>query len=372
MLERTLKNLAESRTVPIWWSSLLGKAARTSIFLTAEWMQSWLDTYAHDFAGQWVCWHVGDEIVGGCLLLTHTKRKWLFSLRSVYFNATGEARDRTPLAEFNDVLFVEQYRQEIAQDLTQLLNLQAWDRLYFSGYEPGGVLHALCNLVPSAHLKNKIEAAAYIDLDALNGASFEKTLSANTRSQLKRCRRHYVEQFGTITIDRAETTQAALAYLNQLGILHNLRRASKGDVGAFESQVINKFHTRLIPYLFAAGHVDLLKIASGSLPIGYLYNFVRNGKVYFFQSGFNFYSDPKMKPGLLAHTIAIQYYLECGMKEYDFLAGDSQYKRSLAKQGRVLQWSVLYRENMRVRIMLALKKIVDRLLYRKSALNESA
>lgn len=69
-----------------------------------------------------------------------------------------------------------------------------------------------------------------------------------------------------------------------------------------------------------------------------------------------------MKPGLLAHALAIQYYAENGRAEYDFLAGDSQYKRSLTSQSRPLNWSVLYRDNRRVRGLLVLKRFSDWLL----------
>ena len=298
--------------------------------------------------------------------MTRVTRKYVFSLTTTYFNCTGDASERTPLAEFNDVLFIEPYSKEITNDLAKFLTTQEWDRLSISGYEPGGVLHALCNSLPSSGLQHESQTAAYVDLDLLKDITFEKSLSANTRSQIKRSFRHYHELTGSITVQRAANTQEALAYLDQLAIFHNKRRATKDELGAFESRSIVNFHVTLIPKLFVKKHVDLLKITSGVTTIGYLYNFVRNGKVYFFQSGFNYENDPKMKPGLLTHALAIQFYVENGMSEYDFLAGDAQYKRSLAKQTRALSWSVLYRDNFRVRSMLVVKRLSDWVLNRNS------
>lgn len=305
-------------------------------------------------------------MVGGCLILTRVTRKHIFSLSTIYFNCTGDASERTPLAEFNDVLFIALYRKEIANDLVNFLTTQKWDRLSISGYEPSGVLHEICNSLPASALQHEPKTAAYVDLVLLKDITFEKSLSANTRSQIKRSFRHYHELTGSLKVQRAESTQEALEYLDQLATFHNKRRASKGESGAFESRSIVNFHVTLIPRLFVQEHVDLLKITSGVTVIGYLYNFVRNGKVYFFQSGFQYENDPKMKPGLLTHALAIQFYVENGMSEYDFLAGDAQYKRSLAKQTRALSWSVLYRDNFRVRSMLAVKRLLDWILNRNS------
>ncbi len=362
MLRRSITTLESSSGVPDWWVPLFAEAKRTSIFLTSEWIQTWLDVYGRDFSGHWICWDIDGKVVGGCLILIRVTRKQIFSLRTIYFNATGDSAQRTPLAEFNDVLFIEPYGEKIANDLAEFLMTRHWDRLSISGYEPGGVLSLLSDALPNSSFQHEPETAAYVDLRLLKNSPFEKMLSANTRSQLKRCQRRYEEQTGGITIYRATTVTEAIAYLDQLAAFHNERRAAKGETGSFESTAIVGFHKRLIPLLFDQGQVDLLRIASGVTSIGYLYNFVRNGKVYFFQSGFHYNGDSKMKPGLLAHALAIQYYAENGRAEYDFLAGDSQYKRSLTSQSRPLNWSVLYRDNRRVRGLLVLKRFSDWLL----------
>jgi CelD/BcsL family acetyltransferase involved in cellulose biosynthesis len=88
----------------------------------------------------------------------------------------------------------------------------------------------------------------------------------------------------------------------------------------------------------------LAELCAGNERIGALYCFVHRGKVYFYQSGFRYSSDGKMKPGLLTHYFSIRYCLKRPeLNEYDFLAGDSQYKRSLATANRPLQWIVVRR-----------------------------
>jgi CelD/BcsL family acetyltransferase involved in cellulose biosynthesis len=360
MLRRTITPLAESSIVPEWWVPLFIASSRPSVFVSAEWMQTWLDVYGAEFEGHWVCWDIDGVVVGGCLIVVRLVRKALFSLRSLYFNATGNASMRTPLAEFNDVLFVEKYRQEITADLVEYLQTQRWDRMFVSGYERGGVLHSLLGAIPSAHVQHEDQSASYVDLTALEASPLEATLSSNTRGQLRRSMRGYEEQCGPLRVGRAKDVNEALSFLGELASLHNSRRSSKGEAGSFESAAVVRFHQQLVARLFPRGEADLLCVSSGTAAIGYLYNFVQNGKVYFFQSGFRYDSDAKMKPGLLTHALAIERYAAEGQREYDFLAGDSQYKRSLAKQTRTLHWSVAFRDKLRIRTLLRMRNFVRR------------
>jgi len=72
---------------------------------------------------------------------------------------------------------------------------------------------------------------------------------------------------------------------------------------------------------------------------GYLYNFVHDGWVAAYQSGFDFGPDAdRLRPGLVCHLMAIQHYAGAGMRRYDFLGGEARYKRSLANAEIPLVW----------------------------------
>jgi CelD/BcsL family acetyltransferase involved in cellulose biosynthesis len=89
--------------------------------------------------------------------------------------------------------------------------------------------------------------------------------------------------------------------------------------------------------------------------VGILYNYVVQRKVFFYQSGFTYLSDNRVKPGLVTHTEAINYYLGRSLDEYDFLAGDSQYKQSLSNAERHMQWLTFDGDTLRVRFISRLK-----------------
>ena len=103
-MNRVATPLGAPPGVPPWWDGLHRSADNASVFLSAAWIGTWLEVYGGDFQGQWVHWREGESVVGGCLLVTRVVRRRLVPLRALFLNATGEATDRTPLAEFNAIL----------------------------------------------------------------------------------------------------------------------------------------------------------------------------------------------------------------------------------------------------------------------------
>lgn len=327
-----------------------------SIFLSTAWLQCWLEVYGDDFEGSWVRWENDGVVVGGCLLVARSISRSYVRFRTVYLNATGEARERTPFAEFNAVLHLTGLDAAIAADLACLLAESPWDRLLICGHEDPGILASLIPRLPAALVESERKPAAFVNLAAVAAASFEASLSSNTRGQVRRSQRLYEQRAGPIRIERASTYEQALQYFHELTQLSNARWRSKSVTGSFSSPAVLDFHRRLLARLWPLGGIDLLRVRAGDEALGYLYNFTDRGKVYFFQSGFAYAADAKLKPGLLTHFLAIDHYAGRGFREYDFLAGDARYKRSLAKQHRDLFWTVVYRDRPSMRFLLWLRR----------------
>ncbi len=160
-------------------------------------------------------------------------------------------------------------------------------------------------------------------------------VSRNTRQALARSARGY----GTITIDAAQNAAEAAAWFATLVALHTATWNARGQPGVFARSAIVRFHHALIATGVPAGTVQMLRVSSATGPIGILYCFIQGGTIYAYQSGFDYATtSAAQKPGLTCHAAAIGYYAGCGMDRYDFLAGDSQYKRSLASGAVALHW----------------------------------
>jgi CelD/BcsL family acetyltransferase involved in cellulose biosynthesis len=204
--------------------------------------------------------------------------------------------------------------------------------------------------------------APFVDLTAIraSGRRFVDGLSANTRHQIRRSTRRYAEA-GEVRLDRADTVAQALDYLDALAALHQESWQRRHKPGAFANPAFLAFHRALILRGFADDTIDLLRVAAGSNAIGYLYNFRFRGRISAYQSGFAHAPDaPHLKPGLTSHAIAIEAALAAGCTAYDFLAGDSQYKRSLSNAAAPLYWVEAFPRCSTRKITRPLRRILAR------------
>ena len=180
--------------------------------------------------------------------------------------------------------------------------------------------------------------APFLLLGALNpDQDVVSQLSRNTRQQLRRSNRTF-EALGPLDVERAATVEIALDYFNSMLTLHSKYWEDRNSPGAFSTVILQRFHHELIRHGTISAEVDLLKVSAGRFVIGYLYNFFFDNRAYAYQSGFDYSLAPHGKPGLTSHITAIEWYRARGACEYDLLAGDSQYKRSLSNTARDMFW----------------------------------
>jgi CelD/BcsL family acetyltransferase involved in cellulose biosynthesis len=131
----------------------------------------------------------------------------------------------------------------------------------------------------------------------------------------------------------------------------------RGQTAAFAYPFFESFHKRLIRTCLPRATVELLRIAVGDQPIGYLYNFVHNARVYAYQSAFLYEDDPKLKPGLVCHHLCIERHLQDRAHFYDFLAGDSRYKANLGTPGVDMLDVICQRPLIKLRLEHTLRKV---------------
>lgn len=343
--------------IPVWWELLHRHARNGAVCLSSAWMETWIETYGAPFKGEWIWWSCNEKIVGGCLLLHRAIRVGLFSFETLFLNAAGATFERSPLAEYNDILHVTGFDEAIVTDLVAFLSDIKWERFVLAGCSTEGIIGRVILAIPLTETEIELKPAPYVDMCALSNAPYISQLTRNTRSQIRRTERIYRDTSGPVSMTSAPSLEAAQKYFRELIEMHNARWTKKGLTGSFSNGPAIKFHEKLICQLWPLGAVDLICVKAGESTIGVLYNFIAHNKVFFFQSGFVYQADNKMKPGLLTHCLAIENYKGCGMQEYDFLAGDSQYKRSFSTHERQIFWGTIYPKKGLVRLLLCAKKI---------------
>jgi hypothetical protein len=332
-----------------------------SVFRSAAWFRSCIETW-----GGRVDWRVleliSDEGHTAWTLLgarTEIRHRFLPVRVLALGQAIDDALDQ-PWIEQNGFLGSEPgcFPAYLAQLLARLMDEPNWDEFRLGGMSEADATEAIQQAERiGLSVRLAIEQPTFdVDLEEVrdrHGGDYLAALSSNTRQQLRRSRRLAEQRFGLLAVERAASTGQALDWFDQTAPLHRARwgeSAGEASGSGFDSPDFVAFHRRLITYGFEAGAIDYLHIKAGDTTLAYLYNFVARNRVQFYLSGVDHRIDPAVRPGLLAHWAAIDHALAEGRATYDFLAGDSRYKRSLStRSGRTL-WLVLQRPRWRLRL----------------------
>lgn len=268
-------------------------------------------------------------------------RHRLFRARRWNLNETGVPEFDALTIEYNGVVVDRTTAPQVLAAVSQFLAdpEHDWEEFYFSGMV-GEQQVPLAAATPARVKIVDKKSFFYVDLDALraSGKSYLEQLSSNTRSQIRQTLRAY-EKLGSLQLREAANVTEALQYLARLQELHTEYWKDKGRPGAFASSFQNEFHRRLVEAGVPQQRISLVRITAGEHDVGYLYNFVHDGYVYSYQSGFVYdASDAKRRPGLVSHYLAVEQQLAAGRHIYDFLAGDARYKRSLSTRDGEMVW----------------------------------
>ncbi|HZR67078.1 MAG TPA: GNAT family N-acetyltransferase [Terriglobales bacterium] len=349
-----------------FWGELEKSSPYSSFYLSTDWTAAWLEIFGELLQPQLLVFKNEEFAVAVCLLVESIERRGPFRVKQIYMNTSGEDVDDRTLMEFNGLLCREGWEDAVSQVLSEHLQTLRWDEFAVDGILPGKVLNSLKMALPQS-ATSLDRPSFYVNLEQLRSISqpFESTLSSNTREQLRRSMRLY-SALGEIRVQVASSLSESEEFFEELRQMHQARWERLGETGAFPPGRRLEFHRALIRRAFASGSIQMLRVSAGTETIGVLYNFVRDGKVYFFQSGFQYKPDKRLKPGLVTHVCAIQYCLQAGFSEYDLLAGDARYKRSLAKDCRQMAWVVFARPSLKLGLIERLRA-VKRLLKKSSA-----
>ncbi len=357
--------------LPAWddlareWQSLEARSD-ASYFTSWGWVGTWLALLPRSVQAQLVRAACGDETIGlGVVVERRLRRHGFVASRALFLHATGDRELDELTVEYNGFLR-DRRRPEAATAMMRFLvdEYPGWDEIYLNGLADAGAyaVPASANLL----CRRRIRQVHFVDLDRIRstGGDYLGAVGPNTRYNIRRSQREY-KKLGPITIDAAANVEQALDYLERLKTWHQAYWNEKGHAGSFVSAFFEDFHRRLIRQRFAAGEIQLLRVRAGERVVGYLYNFVHRGRVYNYQSGFDYgVCERYNRPGLVSHHAAIEYNLQGGERVYDLMAGDSQYKRSLGTQVAELQWVVLQRPQWQFRLEHGLRNVKRRLARR--------
>jgi CelD/BcsL family acetyltransferase involved in cellulose biosynthesis len=330
------------------WSELANRSPYRSYFLGSDWIASWIETYGSHLDIEILRFSSASRTIGMCLVVWRTQRRGPVWVRRAFLNASGEDECEEVGTEFNDLLCLAGWEEQAATALRRYLNRRDWDEFVMNGCRRSQAVAALRSVFAGYQEQVHTVPSHHIDLDAIrrSGSAFEMSLSYKVRYNIRQSRKLYL-QTGELHVHRAESVAEARSMLQELAAFHQQRWEKAGRSGAFASPRFQRFHDAVISRCFSKDEVDLIRVSAGPEAIGVLYNYVADGKAYFYQCGFRFSENKRLRPGLVTLESAIQWYANSGLPEFDLMAGDMEYKRSLTETFRPLDWCTVRRPTWR-------------------------
>jgi CelD/BcsL family acetyltransferase involved in cellulose biosynthesis len=348
-----------------------------SFFVSWSWIGCWLRSINGAVEINLLQACSGTRTVGLALLTRSRERRHLvITSNRLRLHATGRADSDGLHIECNGFLVDRQSVELTTRSMLQHLLVvdHRWDEVILDGLWRAPVWPD-DNAAGIKQLKKIVWSKVnhHVDLAEVRRrkGDYLGLLGSKTRSHIRRSRREY-QKLGTIRVAAAEDLASALAYLDGMKTLHQRYWVGRGQPGAFANPFFELFHRRLVRDAFMRGEIQLLAIDIDGRKIGYIYNFLYRGRIYNYQTGFDYtVCERQNRPGLVSHACAIEFNAERGHAIYDFLAGDFEYKQALGTHCSAMSWVVLQRPRMRFAIEDALRGLRNHLHVRKATTAES-
>lgn len=333
------------------WCALERQAGKLPIFISWFWMQHWLSLCPHK--PLWVVCKDQDNLVASIFIMESPAHFPQEAFNTGWFNKTGQQTLDQIWIEYNDLLAIPNYREEAVAALLDWCSKQKqtqW-RLEITDKPAAWLKHP-------DYYTDVMEIPAYKVVLSKEYQDYEKFLSdcsSNSRSRIRRAIKYVSQHYGELEIKKFDGMPPA-EILNQLRRFHKLKWQDTAEGSGFDNPSFVAFHEKLMSTTDSEFKVQTLGFYAGSHCLGYTYNLLGHEQVYFYLSGINYAEQSnRYQPGLIMHTLAIAYFAQNGFKEYDFMGGDGQYKRSLANQTYYLFGITLLRKNWLSRSVLMLK-----------------
>jgi len=322
-----ISNTVDVEALESKWKNLINSIDTLTFFHSWEWISTWLSLYQPDILLVSVS-QQGETVALGLFGRSVEHRHKVLKSSQLRLFQTGDRDEDQIWVEFNDIIARPEHLEGARKAcISALLSADTpCDEIVLSMI-PGSHSAGLLNTYPGAEvcLSSPRYRTDLVEL-AKSHDSYLSSLKRNTRYQINLSRRRYESSYGALRLDFADSTSKALEYLGEAGKMHINRWNDSG----FLNQDFVDFHTRFIERHFNAGFVDIARITAGNHIVAIIYNIIFNQNVYFYLQGVQPEPDGKLKPGLTAHAMLIEHYLDKNMKSYDFMGGYSQYKEQLS------------------------------------------
>ncbi len=357
------------RLLPHWDALLEGNATRTP-FMRRDWIELWWRHCAADhqplIGAAWT--QEGSLVAVVPFVIGPGAAPARRHLRHLAFlGGLGEV-----VAEGLDLLCLPSHEASLSTLLDKTLAAACgdWDTAHFgfldlASHHFARLRNALERHASEVRLVNQQQSP----LIRFNDGGWDAYLSQRSSSFRKKYRRLVAEseKAHRLTVREARQPQEAAGLLEILMNLH----AERWTVGQslFLQPRTRTFHEDLVARWCPHQKAVLLVIEFDGRPVAANYAFVENGRLWDYQGGWSL-ADIAHSPSKLILAENIRWAMRQGLREYDLLPGDVEYKKKWTKEHRlVADLEAVNPASLRARIfhsVRAVKRTLSQLLPGKS------
>ena len=321
------------------WLNLMERSKFPTPFQHPAWVLPWWEVYGQESRllaiGVWQ----GAELIGLAMLFLSADGNLplLGARRTVRFLGSNEA-----CADYLHFLALPGREEEVAAGVFALLeeHREKWDEILLTDVPESALGLHLRGVSKMAGLSRwgvgEDTVCPYLPLpgdwqELL--ARLSPGMRKTVRGKWNRLHRKHRLEFRRA----ASPVEVEHAY-GELVRLHQLRWNSAGLWGSFASGAFREFHRKVVRRALEDHMLQLYTLRVDGRTVASLYGFAYGGRFFYYQMG----TDPRYSNesvGLVLLSGVIQEAIREGLKEFDFLRGDAEYKR---------RWRPRYRRNYRI------------------------
>jgi CelD/BcsL family acetyltransferase involved in cellulose biosynthesis len=360
----TLTQAADLASLRAAWDELLADSATNEPTLSFDWQAAWWEVFGPTDGRSLLVllWYDGPRLVG---LLPLQRRRVRYSgvvpFARLEILASGEDEEDEICSEYLNPVLRRGYEERLAVEIAAALSRRSdWDEIVLPSLDGS---QPVASLLKSAFEGQgyrteceEIDACPYIPLPD-TWAAYLAALPSQRRYLITRSLRDFEEWAqGKQVLRRASSRDELEEGRAILAGLHGERWLERRRGGVFASSRFRRFHELMMPRLLDRGALDLWWLEVNRRPVAAVYNFAWDNKVHFYQSGRATDLPKKVRIGIVAHALVMQRAIAEGRREYDFLAGTTQYKMQMALSTRPLWRLRVVRSESRERLRLGMER----------------
>lgn len=339
----------ERATAADLWQEVEEAHGEAPLAVSWRWTETWLRHYGESVEHRFLVLHDAAAPVAAALVTCDRILARRVSLRRAHVGTAGEPEGASVVVERNALLALPHAREAAAATLAGWLRAAGrHDELVLEGFVPEDA-ELLARHEPGLELERRASPVTAL-------AAGEDVLGT-LRSGPRRRVRQSLRAFGELQAEWVEDPARAPAVMGELIALHQARWRAAGERGAFADCRFRAFHRAAVARLLPGGEAILFRVTTaGGATVGCLLSYVDRGRVLFYQSGLGAFEHSAQRPGLAVHALCMQACADRGLHTYDFLAGESRYKRELATGEDELVWASAPRGTPRGRVLRAVRR----------------